>query len=120
MKWLWALPLVVALAVAQTQPARTPAKKSAPAKKEAPPPQAAPANKWPIQKLVVEGNHAYTAEQVIAASGLKIGDLAGKTEFDAARDRLVATGVFETVGYKFEPGPDKLGYIATLQVTEVE
>jgi outer membrane protein assembly factor BamA len=107
MKLVWVLLLSCAFAGAQT-----------PKKKAAPP--AAPANKWPVQKLVVEGNHAYTADQVIAVAGIKIGQLAGRPEFEAARDRLVASGVFETVGYKFEPGPDKQGYIATFQVTEVE
>ena len=77
-------------------------------------------NKWPIEKLMVEGNRNYAAGQVLAVAGLKIGQLAGKEEFDAGRDRLVASGAFETVGYKFEPGPSGQGYVATFQVTEVE
>lgn len=82
---------------------------------------AAPApTKWPIERLVVEGNRNYGAEPILAVAGLKIGQMAGKEEFDAARDRLVATGDFETVGYKFEPGPGGKGYVATFQVTEVE
>jgi outer membrane protein assembly factor BamA len=46
--------------------------------------------------------------------------MAGKAEFEAARDRLTATGMFETVGYKFEPGANKQAYAASFQVTEVE
>src|SRR6202035_5621526 len=42
-----------------------------------------------------------------------------KPEFDAARDRLVASGAFETVGYRFEPAHQQ-GYAATFQVTEVQ
>jgi outer membrane protein assembly factor BamA len=57
---------------------------------------------------------------VLAVAGIKIGQLAGRAEFDAARDRLVASGAFETVGYKFEPGADQQGYVATFQITEVE
>src|SRR5690349_15128130 len=76
--------------------------------------------KWPVERLVVEGNRNYAADQVLGVAGLKIGQVAGKEEFDAARDRLVATGAFETVGYKFEPGPGGQGYVATFQVTEVE
>src|SRR5215467_15734742 len=57
-------------------------------------------------------------DQILVVAGLKVGQLAGKPEFEAARDRLIASGAFETVGYKFEPGPDKLGYVATFQVTE--
>ena len=94
---------------------RTPSKRATAKKAEA----AAP-DKWPIVKLVVEGNHNYTADQVLAVAGLKVGQMAGKQEFDAARDRLVASAAFETVGYKFEPGPDGQGYVATFQVTEVE
>lgn len=77
-------------------------------------------SKWPIERLVVEGNRNYAADQVLAVAGLKIGEMAGKEEFDAARDRLQASGAFETVGYKFEPGPSGKGYIATFQVVEVE
>lgn len=77
------------------------------------------ADKWPIQSLAVEGNHNYSKEQILAVAGLKIGQVAGKPEFEAARDRLQATGVFETVGYRFEPAPDNSGYAATFQVTEI-
>src|SRR5579872_7344012 len=80
---------------------------------------AAPA-KFPIESINLEGIHHYTREQVLAASGLKIGQLAGRPEFEAARDRLLATGAFETVGYKFTPAEGGKGYIATFQVTEIE
>src|SRR5450759_1736111 len=103
---------------AQTPPKRVPAKKAVVTKKAAPA-EAAP-SKWPVETLTVEGNHNYTREQVLAVAGLKVGQLAGKAEFEAARDRLTATGVFEMVGYKFEPGPNKEGYVASIQVTEVE
>ena len=78
---------------AQTAPKRAPAKKAAAAKKD----EAAP-SKWPVESLTVEGNHNYSREQVLAVVGLKVGQLAGKPEFEAARDRLTATGAFETVG----------------------
>jgi outer membrane protein assembly factor BamA len=68
----------------------------------------------------VEGNHTYTREQIFAVAGLKIGQMAGKAEFEAARDRLVASGAFETVGYKFSPGANGQGYAAVFQVVEVE
>jgi outer membrane protein insertion porin family len=85
-------------------------------------PAAQPArpNKWPIESLKVEGSHNYTPAQILAVAGLKIGQLAGKPEFEGARDRLVATGMFETVGYKFAPGGDKNGYAASLQVVEAQ
>jgi outer membrane protein insertion porin family len=77
------------------------------------------ATQWPIQSLSVEGNRNFTSQQILAVSGLKVGQVAGKAEFDAARDRLVATGCFETVGYKFAPSKDSSGYAASFQVAEV-
>lgn len=74
--------------------------------------------RWPVQTLSVEGNRLYSSEQILKVAGLKVGQLAGKEEFEAARDRLVATGVFETVGYRFAPGPDRKGYAASFQVVE--
>jgi outer membrane protein insertion porin family len=87
------------------------------AKKSTAKPAAQP-GKWPIQSLKVEGNQNYTEAQILAVAKLKIGQLAGKAEFEAARDRLVATGSFETVGYKFAPTGDKNGYAASFQVVE--
>ena len=75
---------------------------------------------WPIETLTVEGNRHYTTRQVLAIAALKIGQMAGKEDFEAARDRLMATGLFETVGYRFAPGPGQKGYAASFQVVEVE
>ena len=83
---------------------------------------AAPAapSRWPIETLSVEGNRNYTSAQVLAVAGLKKGQMAGKDEFEAARLRLIATGMFETVGYRFTPSPGGQGYAASFQVVEVE
>src|SRR3954471_1886031 len=115
------LALLLACASAFAQTARPPTKKAppTPAKKVSAPAMPAP-TQWPIQSLAVEGNKVFTRDQVLAVAGLKVGQLAGKPEFEAARDRLTASGVFETVGYKFEPGANKQGFVATFQVTEVE
>jgi outer membrane protein insertion porin family len=102
--------LAAAQGFAQT-PAPKTGRKSAAKKPEA--------TQWPIQSLSVEGNKNFTTEQILAVAGLKIGQVAGKTEFDAARDRLVATGCFETVGYKFAPSKDSSGYAASFQVAEI-
>jgi outer membrane protein insertion porin family len=77
------------------------------------------ATQWPVQSLSVEGNKNFTAQQILSVAGLKVGQIAGKAEFDAARDRLAATGCFETVGYKFAPSKDSTGYMASFQVAEV-
>lgn len=104
---------------AQTPPSRRPATSKPQPKKTTAAPAPVP-SKWPIQSISIEGNKVYKPEQVVAATGLKIGQLAGKDEFEAARDRLLATGAFETVGYRFTPAIDKQGYAASFQVAEVE
>src|SRR5436190_270754 len=120
MKVCLTMPLLAGTAFAQTPAKRPPPKKAAtPAAPSKEAPKEVP-SKWPVESITVVGNRNYTREQVVEIAGLKIGQLAGKAEFDAARDRLTATGVFETVGYQFEPGPNKQGFAATFQVTEVE
>jgi outer membrane protein assembly factor BamA len=108
------LMLASALGFAQTAPARkSPGKTRAKAAA-----QAEPASRWPIGSLAVEGNRNYTSEQVLRVAGLKVGQLAGKEEFDAASDRLEASGVFDKVGYKFGPASDGKSYAASFQVVE--
>ncbi|HTS49875.1 MAG TPA: POTRA domain-containing protein [Bryobacteraceae bacterium] len=82
----------------------------------APPPPGTP---WPVETLTVEGNHLYKSEQILAVAGLRVGEVAGKAQFEAARDRLNATGMFDNVGYHFAPAPDNKGYDAAIEVTEV-
>jgi outer membrane protein insertion porin family len=76
--------------------------------------------KWPIDSLKVEGLKNYSQAQALGVAGLKVGQLAGTQDFEAARDRLLATGVFETVGYRFAPSVGSNGYAASFQVVEVE
>jgi len=90
---------------------KTPAKKAKAEKTEV--------TQWPIETLAVEGNKNYTPAQILSVAGMKTGQLAGKSDFDAARDRLIVTGRFETVGYRFAPNKDSTGYAATFQVVEV-
>ena len=97
--------------------AQSPAKRPSQKKTAAP---AAASDKWPIVRLAVEGNRHYSRDEILAVAGLKIGQLAGKAEFDAARDRLVASGFFEMVAYRFDPAPDQPGEVGTFQVTEVD
>jgi outer membrane protein assembly factor BamA len=105
--------LVAASAWAQTRPVRPPQKKvAAPASTPAP-------NKWPIETITIEGNHFYTRDQVLAIAALKIGQMAGKPEFDAARERLLASGAFDQVNYEFRPGSAQ-GYAVKFQIVEVE
>jgi outer membrane protein insertion porin family len=76
--------------------------------------------RWPIDSLTVEGLKNYSQAQVLAVAGLKTGQPASKADFEAARDRLIKAGVFETVGYRFAPSVGSMGYSAAFLVVEVE
>ena len=113
------------LSLTLTLPAQTARRPSAArrptatSKQQQQPAPAPNAQAWPIGKLEVEGNKLYNDEKILAIAGLKIGEMAGKKEFDAARDRLLATGAFETVGYRFDPMPGGKANAGTIQVTEI-
>lgn len=112
-------PVITALLCAtilagQPRPAR---KKTAPAPKPAAPPAA---RVFPIVSLSVEGNAIHASEKILTLAGLKTGMPVSKEAFEAARDRLIACGFFETVGYKYGPSADGAGYAATFTVDEVK
>jgi outer membrane protein assembly factor BamA len=115
MRQILFLMLACALGFAQTRPAQKKAA-GAPAFGAS----QAPSGRWPIASLSIEGNRIFSREQVLALAKLRVGQIAGKADFEAARDRLLAAGAFETVGYKFAQAPNGEGYAATLQLTEVE
>ncbi|MBI3679930.1 MAG: hypothetical protein HY235_05980 [Acidobacteria bacterium] len=75
---------------------------------------------FPIAQLTVEGNRTYKADRILAVAGLKTGQMADQRQFEAARDRLVECGFFESVGYKYAPSAGKTGYDASFQVVEVQ
>ena len=77
-------------------------------------------DQFPLETIKVAGGHNYSADQIIAASGLKLGKPANKADFDAARDRLVATGAFHSVACSYEPAKDGKGYDAKIEVSEIE
>ncbi|MBI5086839.1 MAG: hypothetical protein HZB13_19860 [Acidobacteria bacterium] len=115
MKRLAAVLVMMGLAWGQAPPARRPpGKKPAAAK----PAQGAAPEWWPIREIRVDGVKNYTAEQVVELSGLKAGDLATKENFERARDRVLASGVFESFGWRYETAAGGGGFIATLQVSE--
>jgi outer membrane protein assembly factor BamA len=102
---------VAAVSQAQTHP-----------RKRTPPP-APPSNQsstFPLETLTVTGNKNYTAAQVLSVAGLKLGQTVTKDDLEAARNRLLATGVFDIVGYRFEPSKDAKGYDGSFEVTEMQ
>ena len=78
-----------------------------------------PSLPYPLANLTIKGNKHYTPAQIIGASGLKVGQLVSKDNFDVARARLLETGAFESVGYEFKPNTAKNGYDATFELAEV-
>jgi len=74
--------------------------------------------RWPIESLSVTGNSRYQAERILAAAGLTVGQVAGKEELEAARARLMDTGVFASIGYRYGPAPSNKGFRVTYEVIE--
>ena len=75
---------------------------------------------FPIVSLSVTGNKVHPTDKILAAAGLKVGQPVVEKQFDAARDRLVASGYFESVGYQYKPSADGSGFAATFEVEEIE
>jgi outer membrane protein assembly factor BamA len=55
---------------------------------------------------------------VIEALGLRIGQIVGREEMEAARQRLLDTEAFVNVGYRYSPAPSNKGYALSYEVTE--
>jgi outer membrane protein insertion porin family len=78
------------------------------------------AQTFPLETLHVQGNNRIPEQNIVSASGLKIGAPVVKADFDKARSRLLETGAFTSVGYEFKPGASGKGYDAVFEVVEVE
>jgi outer membrane protein insertion porin family len=73
---------------------------------------------FPLEALRIRGNAEIATERIVAALGLKVGEAVTRADFTAARDRLLATGAFESVGFEFKPSAANTGYEATYTVEE--
>ena len=74
---------------------------------------------FPLESIQVEGLKRLKPAQVIAASGLQVGQQADKPDFEAAQARLVATGVLASVGFRYASSASGNGYALTFEVSEV-
>jgi outer membrane protein insertion porin family len=115
MKLLFLLAALFVADVCSAQPKRAPRKPAPAAATTTTPPETA----WPIASINVQGNRYYTAAQILAVTDLHIGQKAGKPEFEAARERLLVTGAFDNVGYRYAPAKEGKGYDATFEVSEI-
>jgi outer membrane protein assembly factor BamA len=75
----------------------------------------------PIVEFKVAGNQRLTAAAVIAASGLRTGQMATRNDLNAAAQKLADTGFFTSVSYRYDPKPAPsggTGYALTFQIAE--
>ena len=83
-------------------------------------PKPAPPAAWPIDAIRIEGLRDYTPGQALGVLNLKVGQLAEAKDFQAARERLMATGAFATAGFRFGPSSGGKGYVVTFELSEAE
>ncbi len=112
---------VLLLIAAGALAASSQTKKQAPVRRNPPAVKAesTPPTSWPLDAVEVEGNRLYPTERIAALAGLKSGQIADPTIFEKARDRLVASGAFESVAYRFAPSASGKGYAVTFEVAEI-
>lgn len=69
------------------------------ARAQAPAPNAAPSS--PIASIKLAGSKKFPPDQVIAASGLKIGDVVTAQQIQDATNRLANLGIFSAVNFRY-------------------
>ena len=72
-----------------------------------------------IAKIDFEGLNRLSADDVMAHTGLKVGDRFSLAALDAAGQRLVDSGLFKNVGYKTRPNKDQITIIFQLEEAKV-
>jgi len=82
-----------------------------------------PAAPFPIGSIKVTGNQNFPEAEIIRLSGLRQGQMVRKPDFDEAQKRLLESGLFETVAYRYAPVGATVGttqaYAATFEVKEI-
>jgi outer membrane protein assembly factor BamA len=79
---------------------------------------AAPASTAALREIRADGLKSLSQPQVLTISGLRIGAEVGRDDLQAAADKLVQSGLFAHVTYKFQSRAD--GLIVTFQLEETE
>jgi outer membrane protein insertion porin family len=90
------------------------------AEAQTPPPPAAAQNSSTavLREVRADGLKTFTNEQVIAISGLQIGQQVGRDDLQGAADKLVQSGVFAHVKYTFQSRAD--GLVVTFHLEEAD
>jgi outer membrane protein assembly factor BamA len=71
-----------------------------------------------LREVKADGLKTFTNEQVIAISGLQIGQQVGRDDLQGAADKLVQSGVFAHVKYTFQSRAD--GLVVTFHLEEAD
>jgi outer membrane protein insertion porin family len=74
---------------------------------------------FPVDSIRIEGNSRLDTSAILTVSGLKPGEPGDPDSFDAARDRLLASGYFDTVSYRYKAS-EKGEYDVTFTVKELQ
>lgn len=74
----------------------------------------------PVAQILIAGNVRLPAAAVVAASGLRVGQIVTRAQFDAAAQKLADTGMFASVSYGYDPKivAGVTGYALTFHVSE--
>ena len=72
-----------------------------------------------IAKIEFEGLNRQSAEEALATTGLKIGDLFNEASADAAAQRLIDSGLFKNVGYKTTVIKDQMTIVFRVEEAKV-
>ena len=110
--------IAVLLMASMALMAQAPAKKR-PSRAKAAQKQAGPGGPA-IETITFEGAQRLSAAELTRLSGIKRGDAPGKEVFEAARDRLLATGCIETVSWRWAPSEAGTGYAAVISISEAD
>lgn len=97
---------------------------SAQTKRPAPRPAAKPTqplnpDAFPLSSVAMEGLRNYSEEQVLQVAGVRVGQVVNKSDLEAAHARLMGSGGFDSVAYRYEPAKDGKGVVLTLTLVEV-
>lgn len=90
-------------------------------RKPAPAAAAAPLDpdSWPLATIAIDGLQNYSRDQVLKVAGLRPGQMASKAGLDAAHERLMSSGGFDSVAYEYAPTADGKGVAVKFTVVEV-
>lgn len=72
----------------------------------------------PISSITITGNQKLSTDAIRSVLGLKVKDEGGTAIFNAARDRLLDTGYFDSISYSYRQ--QDLGFAVTFTVTEMQ